>query len=62
LVVAFIGGLGIALGGVFGAATAAAFGGVLGAAFPLAFFTADLITSANSSSVAPLAAALFLVN
>ena len=61
-IVGLVGGFGIALGGVLGAATAAALGGVLGAACPLAFFTADLIASATSSSVAPPAATLFLVN
>ena len=58
-------GLGVeamAFGSVLGAAIAGAFGGVLGAAWPLAFLTAVRITSAISSTVAPLAAVLFLLN
>ena len=58
-------GLGVvamAFGGVLGAAIAGAFGGVLGAAWPRAFLTAVRTTHAISSSVAPLAAVLFLLN
>ena len=58
-------GLGVvamAFGGVFGAAIAGALGGVFGAALPRAFLTAERMASATSSSVAPLAAVLFLPN
>ena len=57
-----LGVVALAFGGVLGAAMAGAFGGVLGAAWPRAFLTAVRITSAISSSVAPLAAVLFLPN
>ena len=54
-----LGVVALAFGGVLGAAMAGAFGGVLGAAWPRAFLTAVRITSAISSSVAPLAAGPF---